>query len=345
MNNPAVTVLMPAFNAGKFIADSIRSVLGQDFADFELLVIDDGSTDETASIVMGFRDKRIRLSRHEQNHGLVDTLNEGLRAARALLVARQDADDLSRRDRLTRQVAYFKAHAADVATASEANLIDERCRPRGVLRLPRTRNQLRWDLCFRNPVPHSSVMIRRDAVLSDFGGYPVSMSSEDYLLWSSIAAKDRFGLIPRRLVSYRVHSSSTMMSASSMAVAYRVEQASAEATWALAAKGVASVRSHNMATTLSEITSASQRDVLLKAWSDPDELNWPQYAKIFEAVADCYERRHGSLGKVPGVEYQTLLSRGAPSATGLLSALGSLAPRRLPKLPWHRILAAKFLTR
>ncbi|MFM7374407.1 MAG: glycosyltransferase family 2 protein, partial [Chthoniobacterales bacterium] len=92
MSNPAVTVLMPAFNAGRFIAASIRSVLAQDFEDFELLVIDDGSTDGTAAVIENFRDKRIRLLRNETNCGLVETLNKGLREARGTWVARQDAD-------------------------------------------------------------------------------------------------------------------------------------------------------------------------------------------------------------------------------------------------------------
>ncbi|MFM8459194.1 MAG: glycosyltransferase family 2 protein, partial [Chthoniobacterales bacterium] len=229
---------MPAFNAGRFIAASIRSVLAQDFEDFELLVIDDGSTDETARIAEGFRDKRIRLVRNASNQGLVATLNQGLREARALLVARQDADDLCRRDRLTRQTEHFSMNPSDAAVASEARLIDETGRDCGALRLPRTQGQLRWDLCFRNPIPHSSVMMRREIVLSEFGGYPISTSSEDYALWSAIAAKNRFGLIPRRLVSYRIHSSSAMMSASSMAAAYRIDKSSAESTWALAAEGV-----------------------------------------------------------------------------------------------------------
>jgi glycosyltransferase involved in cell wall biosynthesis len=345
MNRPAVTVLMPACNAGKFIGDSIRSALAQDWENFELLVIDDGSTDDTASVVAGFRDKRIRLVRHEQNRGLVETLNEGLRGARAPLVARQDADDLSRRDRLARQVEYFAKSPGDVAVASEARLIDGRGRTRGALRLPRTRHQLLWDLCFRNPIPHSSVMMRREAVLSEFGGYPVSTSSEDYLLWSDIAAHDRFGLIPRRLVSYRVHSLSAMMSAASMAAAYRIEQASAETTMALAAEGVARVRRRNMERTLAECTDGPQRDVLLAAWAAPQRLDWKRYTEVFEAAARAYECRNGSLGKVPGIEYQTLLSRGAPSPFELLGALRSVAPYRIPGLPWHRILATKLLAR
>jgi|GEM_PF-729059 len=343
MSNPAVTVLMPAFNAGRFIAASIRSVLAQDFEDFELLVIDDGSTDETARIAEGFRDKRIRLIRNAGNQGLVATLNQGLREARASLVARQDADDLCRRDRFARQVEYLGAHAHDVAVASEARLIDETGRDTGALRLPRTRAQLRWDLCFRNPIPHSSVMMRRDAVLSEFGGYPVATSSEDYALWSAIASKNRFGLIPRQLVSYRIHSSSAMMSADAMVAAYGLDKASAESTWALAAEGVGRVRSENMKATLAEVADARQQNVLLASWANPADLQWTQYVEVFEKITCLYERAHGTLGRVPGIEYQTLISRGAPASLELLKALCGSSPGRIPLVPWHRIAGSALL--
>lgn len=343
MSNPAVTVLMPAFNVGRFIAASIRSVLAQDFEDFELLVIDDGSTDETARIAEGFRDKRIRLVRNAGNQGLVATLNQGLREARAPLIARQDADDLSRRDRLQRQVRYLDSHPSDAAVASEARLISENNRSCGSLRLPRTRGQLRWDFCFRNPIPHSAVMMRQDAVLSEFGGYPVSTSSEDYALWSAIAAKNRFGLIPRRLVSYRIHSSSAMMSADSMAAAYRIDKSSAESTWALAAEGVGRVRSENMKATLAGIADARQQEILLASWENPPYLRWKQYVEVFEKVAAAYAKVHSTLGRVPGIEYQTLLSRGAPAPSELFKALCSLSPGRVPLVPWHRIAGSALL--
>jgi glycosyltransferase involved in cell wall biosynthesis len=343
MSTPAVSVLMPAFNAERFIASSIRSVLSQDFVDFELLVIDDGSTDDTLRMIEDFCDKRIRLVRNAKNQGLVATLNQGLREARAPLVARQDADDLSRPDRVARQVSYFAAHPSDAAVASEANLIDDDGIPHGALRLPRTRSQLRWDLCFRNPIPHSSVMMRRDAVLSEFGGYPVSTSSEDYSLWSSIAAKDRFGLIPRRLASYRIHASSAMMSATSMAAAYGIDGASPEATWRLAAEGVAHVRTENMEAALSGFTDARQRNVLLAAWHHPANLRWSEYVAVFEKAAEVYRKVHGTLGRMPGIEYQTLMSQGAPGAAELFKALRFLSPRRIPRMPWHRIVGGEML--
>ncbi len=327
MKHPEVTVLMPAFNAGRFISAALRSVLRQDFGDFEVLVIDDGSTDDTGAIVGAVGDPRVRLLRHEVNRGLVATLNEGLREARASLVARQDADDLCRRDRLGRQVDFMRTHRGDLAVGSEADLIDGKGRFRGALRLPRTREQLRWDLCFRNPVPHSSVMLRRREILDEYGGYPESAASEDYDLWSRIAATGRFGLIPRRLVSYRIHASSIMMSGSD------------------GAADIAKIRRRNMEALLGELTDETQREVLLQAWSDPALLEWASYVPAFEKAAASFAQQHGSPGGMAGIEYQTLLARGAPSAALLFAALRRFAPQRLARLPWHRIVAAEFLRR
>lgn len=327
MKNPEVTVLMPAFNAGRFISESLHSILRQDFDRFELLVIDDGSTDDTAAIVGNCGDPRVRLLRHERNCGLVATLNEGLREAGAPLVARQDADDLSRRDRLSRQVDYLRTHPGDLAVGSEADLIDEDGRSRGALRLPRTREQLRWDLCFRNPVPHSSVILRRREILEDYGGYPESAASEDYDLWSRLAAAGRFGLIARRLVSYRIHSSSIMMSGSD------------------GAADIAQIRRRNMEVSLGDLTDEAQRDVLLRAWSDPASLEWEAYVPAFEKAGALYTRQHGSPDAMAGIEYQTLLARGAPPPQRLFAALRRFAPQRLTRLPWHRILAARLLRR
>lgn len=325
MSRPAVSVLMPAYNAGNFIASAVRSVLAQDFAAFELLIIDDGSTDDTADVVVGFTDTRIRVLRHGTNQGLVATLNEGLREARAPLVARQDADDLGRRDRLSRQIAHLSENPEDIAVASEARLIDSRNRNIGRLRLPRTRHQLRWDLCFRNPVPHSSVMMRRQIVLEEFGGYPESAASEDYALWSRIAAEGGFGIMKRTLVDYRLHPSSVMMSSGG-----RVAD-------------IARIRTENMERFLGDAATRDQIHLLARSWEIPGSIVWENYVPAFESAASAFAERHGNLGSVPGIEYQTLIASGAPSADKLFPALVRHAPQRLTSVPWHRIAGAALL--
>jgi hypothetical protein len=105
-------VLLPNYNAGAFLRPAIDSILAQDYQDFELLVIDDASSDGSQDGVSAYRDPRVRFVRHEVNRGLGATLNEGLRLARGALIARQDCDDLSSPARLGRQTAAFHAEPA-----------------------------------------------------------------------------------------------------------------------------------------------------------------------------------------------------------------------------------------
>src|SRR4051812_37828652 len=106
MSTPMVTILMPAYNASKYISEAISSVLQQSFSDFELLVIDDGSADETASIIRQFTDPRIHYL-HQHHQGIAYALNKGLREAKGRFIARFDADDVCMPSRLARQVNFL----------------------------------------------------------------------------------------------------------------------------------------------------------------------------------------------------------------------------------------------
>ncbi len=109
MDSPVITVLMPMFNAASHLRESVASVLAQSFRDFELLVVGDGSVDETASLLKEFSDARIRVLRNDENQGLVASLNRGLSEARGEWIARQDADDISHPMRLARQLEFVRA--------------------------------------------------------------------------------------------------------------------------------------------------------------------------------------------------------------------------------------------
>src|SRR5262245_14197402 len=115
---PAISVLMPIYNAGRFLPAAVESVLAQTFADFELIAIDDGSRDGSSEVLaqLAARDPRIRVFAQE-NRGIVATLNRALELARAPLVARMDADDLSRPDRFAKQIAFLRQHP-EVAAVS-----------------------------------------------------------------------------------------------------------------------------------------------------------------------------------------------------------------------------------
>ena len=111
---PLVTVLLPAYNSEAFVRESLQSILDQTFTDFELIVIDDASTDGTVALVKAFQDSRIRLVQKPHNTGYTDSLNNGIRLARGRYIARMDADDISLPHRFQKQVQFLDAHP-DVA--------------------------------------------------------------------------------------------------------------------------------------------------------------------------------------------------------------------------------------
>lgn len=204
MNAPLVSVLMPVYNGAADLRRALDSVLGQTFSDFELIVINDGSKDESASLLNSVDDPRVRVI-HQDNMGLAATLNRGLAMARGALIARQDQDDLSHPERFARQVTHLNDNPECIllGTAAEIWVGDEpteRAHDH-----PTEHSLLAFDLLFNNPFVHSSVMMRRDAVL-DIGGYTTDKSRqppEDYELWSRLARKGRLANLPERLLVYR----------------------------------------------------------------------------------------------------------------------------------------------
>src|ERR1043165_9066720 len=123
--SPHVTVLMAVYNGEPFLAKAIDSILAQTYEDFELLVVDDGSTDATPDIVRSYGDRRVRTVRNPRNIGLARSLNVGLAEARGALVARHDADDLSYPDRFRRQVEFLAAHPDVAVLGTRFDSIDQ----------------------------------------------------------------------------------------------------------------------------------------------------------------------------------------------------------------------------
>ncbi len=122
---PKISVLMPVFNGSPYLGEAIRSILGQSFGDFEFLIINDGSTDDSAAIIRGFADPRIRFIDNPVNAGLVKTLNAGLEEARGEYIARMDQDDISMPERLAVQFDYLETNRDVFLLGSPAWIIDE----------------------------------------------------------------------------------------------------------------------------------------------------------------------------------------------------------------------------
>jgi glycosyltransferase involved in cell wall biosynthesis len=180
---PAITVLMPAYNASKYITDAITSVLEQSFTNFELLIINDGSFDDTESIVKKFSDARIKLI-NQPHQGIAAALNLGLLNAAAELIARFDADDICYPQRLQLQYNFFKANPGYVLMGSDADYTEHNG---GHLyyysNIGHTHEEIRDRIGNFCPFIHSSVMYKKSVALQ-LGGYDVKAHSfEDYRLW------------------------------------------------------------------------------------------------------------------------------------------------------------------
>jgi glycosyltransferase involved in cell wall biosynthesis len=205
---PRVTVLMPVFNGERFVDEAIESVLRQDFRDFELLVIDDASSDGTAERLDAWvrRDDRVVVHRNPVNRGAAGSANVGMRLARGQYLARQDADDLSLAGRLRREVATLDDDPSTVLVATDFLIIDEAGRVIRTERRAQPPEVIEYLLHFTNALGgHSQVMMRTQA-LRDAGGYDETRrTGEDYELWTRLIRAGRIRILPFAGMAYRVH--------------------------------------------------------------------------------------------------------------------------------------------
>jgi hypothetical protein len=202
--NPRVTVLMTVFNGERHLREAIDSVIGQTFGDFELLVVDDGSTDGTAALLDAVSDPRVRVTRNDENLGLTPSLNRGLALARGALVARHDADDVSEPERLARQVAFLDANPEVALVGAWYRKIDDAGASLGERTLPMDHDRIRLALNFYCPFVHSAAAFRA-SVVREMGGYDEAfVYAQDYDLWSRLAVAHRVANVGEPLVRYRV---------------------------------------------------------------------------------------------------------------------------------------------
>ena len=187
-SSPKVSIILPAYNGEALLNDAIQSVLSQTMDDFELIVLDDGSTDNTWELLQALSDPRIRVYHHD-NMGLPATLNRGISLARGEYVARLDHDDLMMPSRLEAQARYLDAHPGIALLGTAAQIYVGDKPTERYHRHPTSSEALRLRLLFDNPFVHASIMFRRDAVIA-IGGYCTEKSRlppEDYELWSRVA--------------------------------------------------------------------------------------------------------------------------------------------------------------
>lgn len=221
---------MPVYNAEKYIKAAISSILNQTFQNFELIIINDGSTDNSAELIRSFSDPRIRYI-EQANKGLPQTLNEGLILAKGQYIARMDQDDIAYPGRLEKQINFLNNHpeyilvSTNVQTINESGmLLNSQLFPIQPYIPP-----LEWLLLWETPIAHPTVMLRAEALKKSNLKYK-DVQAEDSDLWRELAFYGRFHRLDEVLLSYRVHSQSlsqrknieTMQAAIAQAQAYSV---------------------------------------------------------------------------------------------------------------------------
>jgi glycosyltransferase involved in cell wall biosynthesis len=182
-SDPVVTVLLPLYNGAHYVREAVESILRQTWKDFELLIIDDGSTDTGPEIVTAMRDERIILLRNPSNMGVAATLNRGLDVARGHYIARMDADDISLPDRLERQIRFMDEHPDVGISGGWVRLFGGGELPY-TCRVPSCNHEVAAYCLFENPLWHMAVIMRKDALNTHGLRYNPDFSrSEDYDLW------------------------------------------------------------------------------------------------------------------------------------------------------------------
>lgn len=205
---PLVSVLMPAFNAEQHIAQAIESILEQTYPHFELLILNDGSTDQTQRVIEQFDDERIVKTHLAQNQGLVNARNQLVAAAQGEYIAFLDADDIAFPNRLQLQVAFLESRKADICGGAHYSLYESS----GSMKSSKQRysdSDIRALITVCSPLCNPAVMGRAEA----FKKHPYRIGkdyAEDYSLWSELAlAGYRFANLHDNLIAYRIHPKQT----------------------------------------------------------------------------------------------------------------------------------------
>ncbi len=195
---------MPVYNAGRYLADAIESILAQSFEDFELIIINDGSTDESPLVIQSYLDQRIKFINHKFNSGLVAALNTGLQSATGKYIARMDQDDISFPGRLQMQYNYMEQHPDCVLLGTQVKVIGEN----KLSKMYTVSNELKASLLFGTSFAHPSVMMRASILKNKHIAYDEQFKhAEDYGLWTQLAMCGEIANLEEVCLEYRKHPS------------------------------------------------------------------------------------------------------------------------------------------
>ncbi|MFZ6664545.1 glycosyltransferase family 2 protein [Peijinzhouia sedimentorum] len=204
---PVLSVLMSVYNGEEYLNEAIESILNQSFSDFEFLIINDASTDNSHDIILAYEDPRIRLVNNITNIGLTRSLNKGIELSKGDFIARMDADDISLCNRLATQIEFLNRNP-EVALVGSFGIFFNNDTLRDQLVSVQAQSDLIFtELFFKNNFIHSSVMFKKSLVATI--GYNVNLPfAQDYYLWTQVAYKYPVANIELPLIKYRIHSKS-----------------------------------------------------------------------------------------------------------------------------------------
>ncbi|MDB5703307.1 MAG: glycosyl transferase family 2 [Sphingomonas bacterium] len=209
MSTPAISVIMAAYNGAGLIVETLESLKAQSFTDFEVIIVDDCSTDDTLAVARGFGDPRIRVIAAETNQGVVASRNRAVAEARGRYIAALDHDDLCHPDRFARQVAYLDEHPDTVLVGTAAAILENGVLLPGSLAPVSTPMLIEWLLRIENPLVWSSVMMRGDAARQlDPFTRPDMVFAEDFDLYHRIGKLGTIARLDDELMTYRRHTGS-----------------------------------------------------------------------------------------------------------------------------------------
>lgn len=205
--NPLISVIMPVYNAEKYLKEAIDSILNQTFEDFEFLILNDGSNDSTIDIINNYTDARIIVLHEPQNRGIVYQLNKGLAVSKGNYVARMDADDISVATRFELQLNFLSNNPDYAMVGSSVYLINENSEEIGTHEYKSKNEELQASLFFGNTFAHSTILAHKP-IINKYLYNNDYIYAEDYFLWSKIAAEYKISNIKQPLLYYRIHNNS-----------------------------------------------------------------------------------------------------------------------------------------
>lgn len=302
---PTVTVLMSAYNSAPFILEAVESILKQTWINFEFIIIDDGSSDNSVDLICSFSDKRIKLICNDKNIGLTASLNRGINIAQGKYIARMDADDIAEPNRLSSQVNFLEKHPDIGILGSPCLLFDNTATDSySIYYVPDNDLEIRWTSLLNNPFAHPTVMLRRD-ILSQYSlNYDETFkTAQDYEFWTRLLNYTQGANLDFPILRYRTGEGITKTKRESQLknhdfIAYRTIQNTLPEL-SISLENVTQIRSLMITKDIYNQSNRSSKLESLKALTE--------YLRIFNLFISKYDKDDLNIKKLKNKEFVNIL--------------------------------------